>query len=142
MKQTNQISESSGLPISTTLSNMTDQTAKILILHYKSNLNDKQIADILSLEKNEVEQTICNFAELFSTQENLMNVVNSLIKMKTNKHANSELIDVNSSELAKENAELRRQLKEAQIKAEVYQAVIDLAEQVYKIPIRKKFGAK
>lgn len=119
-----------------------EQTSDVLLLYYKSKLSMDSIANIFSMDKSEVEQTITNFAVQFSTEDNLMNVVDALAKMKKkNSRRNS---DGQSAETAqsKEIADLRRQLTEAQIKAEAYQEMISLAEKIYKIPIRKKFGAK
>lgn len=36
--------------------------------------------------------------------------------------------------------QLEKELREAQLKAQLYEAMIDIAEQDLKIPIRKKFG--
>lgn len=47
-----------------------------------------------------------------------------------------------STELAAQNAELRRRLREAELKAEALETMIDSAEQKFNVPIRKKSGAK
>ena len=45
-------------------------------------------------------------------------------------------------ELQAELKELRAQLTKAEIKAEAYEELINVAEAKFKIPIRKKAGAK
>ncbi|MBP5517209.1 MAG: hypothetical protein J6X91_00885 [Bacteroidales bacterium] len=45
-------------------------------------------------------------------------------------------------ELQAELKELRAQLTKAEIKAEAYEELINVAEAKFKIPIRKKTGAK
>ena len=47
-----------------------------------------------------------------------------------------------SKSLQQENEELRRQLRAAELKAEAFETMIDLAESQFKIAIRKKSGAK
>jgi len=44
--------------------------------------------------------------------------------------------------LEREIARLRAELERAEIKAELYNKMIDLAEEKFKIPVRKKSGAK
>lgn len=50
--------------------------------------------------------------------------------------------NLSSEELQKELINLKKQLEEAQIKAEGYNLMIDYAEKEFKIPIRKKPNTK
>ena len=45
-------------------------------------------------------------------------------------------------QLRAEKKELEKRLKQAEIKAEAYEEMINVAEAMFKIPIRKKAGAK
>lgn len=114
----------------------------VLLLHFKSKLSIESIANIFSMDKSAVEKIISKFAEQFSTEYNLMNVVDALAKMKKKNSRRQPECKAQEKTQEAEIADLRRQLTEAQIKAEAYQEMISLAEQIYKIPIRKKFGAK
>ncbi len=122
---------------------MDEKTSDLLILHYKGKMDAAEIAGILSMEEMEVDRIIRNFAELFSNERNLLCVIEGLVKMKKRERSTSHPENaVAETAAAQEIAELRRQLKEAQIKAEAYLEMVKVAEQVFKIPIRKKFGAK
>lgn len=118
------------------------QCRDILILHFKNGFSPEAISQIYSIRKSEVEKTIRNFAEAFSNQGYMMNVINGLVKMnRASKMGNNEsklIQDAKDLEIA----ELKRQLTQAQIKAEAYQEMIRVAEATFHIPIRKKFGAK
>lgn len=142
MSKEEEIKDSIGPTMPVGIPELNERASDVLLLHYKSKLSLTSIANIFSMDKCEVEQTISKFAEQFSTENNLMNVVDALAKMK--RKSNVKRQDGQSSETtqAAEIASLRRQLAEARIKAEAYQEMIRLAEQVYNIPIRKKFGAK
>lgn len=119
-----------------------ERVTDVLLLYYKSKLRMESIANIFSMDKTEVEQTISKFAVQFSTEDNLMNVVDALAKMKKKTSRRAPGSHSTQTAQSEEIADLRRQLTEAQIKAEAYQEMISLAERIYKIPIRKKFGAK
>jgi hypothetical protein len=130
--------------ISATLSDMSERTSDVLILYHKNHMTKMQIAEIFSMQLCEVEQTIRNFAEQFSSEDYLMNVVNCLVKMKTNRNKNAQKHTAAPSEKEKDHeiAILKKQLTEAQIASEAYLEMIKLAEQLYGISIQKKTGAK
>ncbi len=143
MKNREKHNERNRQPIVASVPGMDEKTSDLLILHYKGKMNAAEIAGILSLEASEVDRIICSFADLFSNERNLMCVIDGLVKMKKRERIASHLDNApEASAEAQEIAELRRQLKEAQIKAEAYLEMVKVAEQVFKIPIRKKFGAK
>ncbi len=143
MRKSEERKESARPFIAGSVSGMDEKTSDLLILHYKGKMDAAEIADILSVEEMEVDRIIRNFAELFSNERNLMCVIEGLVKMKKRERSASHPESaVAETAAAQEIAELRRQLKEAQIKAEAYLEMVKVAEQVFKIPIRKKFGAK
>ncbi len=115
----------------------------IIILHYKRGMSFGSLSSIFSVEEEKIRHIITTFAGQFSNPANLDMVVEGMVKMKKNKLRNeTEARPATLSPQEKEIAELRRQLKESEIKAEVYLEMIKVAEQVYNIPIRKKYGAK
>lgn len=142
MSKEEEIKDSVNPTIPVGIPELNERASDVLLLYYKSKLSLTSIADIFSMDKCEVEQTISKFAEQFSTENNLMNVVDALAKMKMKSNVKRQDEQSPETTQAAEIASLRRQLAEARIKAEAYQEMIRLAEQIYNIPIRKKFGAK
>jgi transposase len=53
-----------------------------------------------------------------------------------------EKADFEVQQMKKRIAELEKQLKEAELKAIAFSTMVDIAEQEFKIPIRKKFNTK
>lgn len=130
-------------PLSKVVSCVQAHACDILILHYKNHLGIRSLAEIFSMEESEVDGIIANFEQQFSSIDNLNNVVDCLIKMK--KHT-AKLDTAAGGEAPsskdREIADLRRRLRESEIKAEAYLEMIKVAEQAFRIPIRKKYGAK
>ena len=117
------------------------ETRDILLLHFKQGMSYKSVASIFSRDADEVEQICINFALSFSRREYMMSVLDGMAKM--NRKSKSPTAIVNTREAKDvEIAELRKKLAEAELRAELYQEMIRVAEATYQIPIRKKFGAK
>lgn len=130
-------------PLSPIESKVDEKASDVLILHYKSKMSVASLAEIFSMEETEVQDLITTFAEQFSNIDNLYRVVEGMAKMK------KRVVNIAAAERVeklspkdKEIADLKRQLKESEIRAEAYLEMIKVAEQLYKIPIRKKYGAK
>lgn len=117
------------------------ETRNILLLHFKQGMSYASVAYIFSRDIADVERICSNFAASFSQKEYMMNVVNWMAKQNQNSKLPSRPC-VKPDTRDEEIAELRKKLTEAQIKAELYQEMVRLAEVTYQIPIRKKFGAK
>lgn len=113
----------------------------IVLLHFKLGMPAESIASIFSVATEMVEKIISNFSRQFSNRTYLMNVINALALMK-NKDFTSQPADTPPTDKDAEIADLKRRLKEAQIKAEAYEEMVRLAEIRFGIPIRKKSGAK
>lgn len=129
--------------LSVSVPEMKHRSIDFLILYYWNGMSAESIAKIFSAEKSEVNEIISNFAGLFSSKENLMNVVKSFVKMK--RKDMKEKAEGGSEELSDKDLEiarLKQELTQAQVKAEAYLEMIKVAEQLYRIPIRKKSGAK
>ena len=130
-------------PLSKVVSCVQAPASDILILHYKNHLGIRSLAEIFSMEESEVGGIIANFARQFSNIDNLNNVVDCLIKMK--KHTSKPDTAAGEEALSskdREIADLKRRLRESEIKAEAYLEMIKVAERTFRIPIRKKYGAK
>ena len=63
-------------------------------------------------------------------------------KIKPDKPVNIGDESFETLQLKKRIAELERQLKDAELKAIAYSAMVDIAEKEFKIPIRKKLNTK
>ena len=63
-------------------------------------------------------------------------------KIKLDKSANVMDESFEILQLKKRIAELEKQLKDAELKAIAFSTMVDIAEEEFKIPIRKKFNTK
>ncbi len=76
------------------------------------------------------------------------NIVSNLISMpkikpdKALSHQQKEEESFENLQLKKRIAELEKQLKEAELKAIAFSTMVDIAEDMFKIPIRKKLSTK
>ena len=70
------------------------------------------------------------------------NFVSKTIDMKKNRKGEPELESIEYLQLIKRVEELEKQLEEAEMRAIAYSTMVDIAEQEYKIPIRKKLNTK
>ena len=113
---------------------------EVLRLHYQEGLSPKKIAKILPLAHSTIELWITNFAvenniSKFSSYE--------VIKSKLPKPSEEEkMTDDEIKALKAENLILRRQVRDAEMRADLYNEIINVAEKQFNIPIRKKAGAK
>jgi hypothetical protein len=70
------------------------------------------------------------------------NITLNLDLMSKNKEREKPDISFENLQLKKRVAELEKQLKEAELKAIAFSTMVDIAEQEFKIPIRKKLNTK
>lgn len=63
-------------------------------------------------------------------------------KIKPNKPVKNEDDSFENLQLKKRIAELEKQLKDAEMKAIAFSTMVDIAEDMFKIPIRKKLNTK
>ena len=93
-------------------------------------------------EREEHGQLLCWMRQLgYVTDAKLRqpNIVSHITTMS--KHKQSEQ-DFEKLQLQKRVSELEKQLKEAELKAIAFSTMVDIAEDMFKIPIRKKFNTK
>lgn len=110
------------------------ETRKILTLHFLQKMDYETIGKIMCVPSEEVSSCCANFAKNFSNEASIMEVINSLDRQQRPQGMQGADTD--------EVRELRRRLKEAEIRAEAYEEMIKIAEARFNIPIRKKAGAK
>ena len=63
-------------------------------------------------------------------------------KIKQDKAVNNDDESFENLQLKKRIAELEKQLKDAEMKAIAFSTMVDIAEEMFKIPIRKKLNTK
>lgn len=138
------IQQEFGATMARKISSIQERDANILILHYRQNISPLSLSYIFSICEEDVKRIISTFAEQFSNTDNLYNVIDGLTRMKKEAKTMETSADVDKALAAKdaEIANLKRRLTQSEIKAEAYEEMVRVAEEAFKIPIRKKFGAK
>lgn len=118
---------------------------KAIELYVREGLSYRQIAKILPVSKTTIMRWIAIFAE---ENPHAQRMVKLTTNVKTRKVESVQPApqdakmpeDVKS--LQEEVIRLRSQLEKAEIKAEAYEELVNVAESKFKISIRKKAGAK
>ena len=111
-----------------------------LLLHYQEGLSSKRIEKILPISHATIDRWIAKFAvenniSKFSTYE--------VIKSKLPRPSEEKKMTTDEIKALKaENLKLRRQVREAEMRADLYNEIINVAEKQFNILIRKKAGAK
>lgn len=114
---------------------------KAVHLYFKERLRGTEICKILPISRTILYKWIANFAE---ENPQVLSMRKGKEK-KTKKQTVQSGQDVFPEEVAKLQAELKRvraQLTKAEVKAEAYEELINVAETRFNISIRKKAGAK
>lgn len=109
---------------------------EVIRLHYKEGFGEDRISNILPIGHTTVSRWIAIFAKekgkILNTEEM------TDIKDKATVQSTSDEVEA----LRKRVKELESQLIKAEVKAEFYDEMINVAEAKFKIQIRKKAGAK
>lgn len=109
---------------------------EVIKLHYEEGLGEDRISRLLPIGHTTVSRWIGIFAQEKGKSSRIKD-------MKKSQSTSSELEqDSEVQVLQKQVKELEAQLLRAEIKAEFYDKMIDVAEAKFKVPIRKKAGAK
>lgn len=111
---------------------------EVIRMHYELGYGEDRISNILPVGHSTVNRWIAIFAK------NNGNIANIMGK-KGNKEQSSQSVEpkaVTKEELAERIAELERKLRMAELRADVYDEMINVAESKFNINIRKKAGAK
>lgn len=109
---------------------------EVIKLHYEEGLGEDRISRLLPIGHTTVSRWIGIFAQEKGKSSRIKD-------MKKSQSTSSELEQNSEVQvLQKQVKELEAQLLRAEIKAEFYDKMIDVAEAKFKVPIRKKAGAK
>lgn len=114
--------------------------SRVIELYLTGELSVRRIAKILPVGRATISRWIDNFAA-----ENPETVQRVMSKRLTRKSLGKDVSPSGEETIASLRAELkvlRARLKDAEIKAEFYDEMINIAEREFNIPIRKKTGAK
>ena len=108
----------------------------VIRLHYEEGYGENRIAGIIPVGHATAARWIAIFAREKGTIKGMAN------KAKSQETASVQTDSKDVKELQKKIKELEAQLLAAEVKAEVYDRMIEIAEARFGIPIRKKPGAK
>ena len=121
---------------------------KAIDLYVREGLSYRQIAKILPVSKTTIMRWIAIFAEENPHAQRMVKLTTNVKTVKTRKvesvqtEPSSATMPEDVQSLQEEVLRLRAQLEKAEIKAEAYEELINVAETKFRIPIRKKAGAK
>ena len=109
---------------------------EVIRLHYEEGYGEDRIEQVLPVSHSTASRWIAIFAKekgkIFGTNDMRKPQVNTASQVTNNEVA----------KLQERVKELEAQLLRAEIKAEAYDEMINVAEAKFRIPIRKKAGAK
>lgn len=113
---------------------------KAIDLYYREGYSFRQIAQIIPVSKSAIARWIANFAEDNPHKAPIMKkrTIQPAPQIEQEPHDLPE--DVRT--LQEEVLRLKKELKQEKMRADAYDMMIDLAEDAFKIPIRKKSGAE
>jgi len=111
-------------------------------LYFQEGMRVTQICRALPLSRAILYQWIAIFAEQNPQMASMRRVKEVKKVPNPSPGAQAEELPKTVLELQAELKRLRAQLKRAEIKAEAYDELINVAEAKFNIPIRKKAGAK
>ena len=109
---------------------------EVIRLHYEEGYGEDRIARILPIGHT----TASRWITIFAKEKGKISTAIQMKKPQMTKPAQTQSTEVEA--LQKRVKELEAQLLQAEIKAEFYDEMINVAEAEFRIPIRKKAGAK
>ena len=115
---------------------------KAMKLYFQEGLRVTQISRALPISRPVLYKWIAIFAEQNPQMASMKGVKKVKKVSKPSPESQAEELPKSVLELQAELKRLRAQLKKAEIKAEAYDELINVAEAKFNIPIRKKAGAK
>lgn len=114
---------------------------KAVDMYYNEGLSYRHIAKIIPVSKTTVMRWIANFAAENPHKAPVMNKRLPKSEPQVAQESQKELPE-DVKELQAEVARLKKELRHEKMRADAYDMMIDLAEDAFKIPIRKKSGAE
>ena len=115
---------------------------KAMKLYFKDGLRVTQISRALPISRAILYKWIAIFVEQNPQVASMKRVKEAKNAPKPSPEVQEEELPKTVLELQSEIKKLRAQLTKAEIKAEAYDELINVAEATFNIPIRKKAGAK
>lgn len=109
---------------------------EVIRLHYEEGYGQDRISRLLPIGHS----TVSKWIAIFAKEEGKIFGTNDM--RKPQKNTSSQVTNDEVSKLQTRVKELEAQLLRAEIKAEAYDELINVAEAKFRIPIRKKAGAK
>ena len=114
---------------------------KAVDLYYREGLSVRRIAKIIPASKTTVMRWIANFAEDNPHKAPIMKKRSIKPAPQIEQELRTDLPE-DVKALQAEVLRLKKELKQEKMRADAYDMMIDLAEDAFKIPIRKKSGAE
>jgi transposase len=114
---------------------------EVIRLWYEEGLSSPKIAKIIPAGKTTIERWVAKFA----SENNISRSHDAFMrhdKTKTAQSIEQLSLEAEVKRLKAEKVRLESKLRMAEIKADLYNEMIDVAEKMYDIPIRKKAGTK
>lgn len=109
---------------------------EVIRLHYEEGYGQDKISRLLPVGHS----TASRWIAIFAKEKGEISGVTDMKKPQTSSPSQEQSKELET--LQKRVKELEAQLLQAEIKAEFYDEMINVAEAKFKIPIRKKAGAK
>ena len=109
---------------------------EVIRLHYDEGDGEDRISQIVPIGQN----TASRWIAIFAREKGIISGTNDMRKPQEN--TSSKVTNDDVAKLQERVKELEAQLLRAEIKAEAYDEMINVAEAKFRIPIRKKAGAK
>ena len=109
---------------------------EVIRLHYEEGYGEDRISQLLPIGHT----TVSRWIAIFAKEKGKISGANDMRKPQEN--ASSQVASDDVARLQERVKELEAQLLRAEIKAEAYDEMINVAEAKFRIPIRKKAGAK
>lgn len=110
-------------------------------LFYKEGLSYRNIAQIIPVGKSTIAKWIANFAKDSPQEAPIMKRRSIKPEHQVEQEPRTDLPE-DVKALQAEVLRLKKELKQEKMRADAYDMMIDLAEDAFKIPIRKKSGAE
>jgi transposase len=112
---------------------------EVIRLHYEHGYGSERISRILPISEHTASRWIAIFAA--KNRKESVQMSKSKARPKTEPAPGGSQVD-DLKALQAEVSRLKAQLKHEKLRADVYDEMINVAESMFKIPIRKKAGAK
>lgn len=109
---------------------------EVIRLHYEEGFGEDRIEQVLPVSHS----TASRWIAIFAREKGKISGTNDMRKPQAN--TSSQVTNDEVAKLQERVKELEAQLLRAEIKAEAYDEMINVAEAKFRIPIRKKAGAK